>query len=232
MTWTRLFWQDLRFQWRHGFYGAYVLVSAIYIVFLRQLSGPWQELAGIAVLFSDPAGLGFFFVGGIFLLERGDSLHGALFTAPVTVRHYLLAKVGSLAVLSVAAGGAIVHWGLNITIAWLPLLLGLTLGSMLFTLLGIAAAVRCETVNQYMLVSLLFSPLFLPVAEVFGVAGGQWFWWLFPSKGMLLLLESGVKGQGVPWLAVAASCIWLVLVSYWTATWFRRFVLEDAGWAG
>ena len=230
MIWTRLLKQDLQFQWRHGFYAAYVFVSLIYILLLRQLPAGWQERAAATFLFSDPAGLGFFFVGGIFLLERSEGLHGALFTAPVTVRAYLTAKALSLSLLSILAGLAIAYFGVRQVVHWPALLFGLGSGSVFFTLLGIGTAVRCHSVNQYLLVAISFSPLYAPILQTWDVLPDHFLWYLSPGRGILALLESAVLGRIVsPW-AILSILGWLIVVVYWCEQRFRQHVLSEMGW--
>jgi fluoroquinolone transport system permease protein len=78
--------QDIRFQFRYGFYFLYAVLTVIYIAAISLLPAAWVQNAVAIVLFSDPAALGFFFMGGILLLEKGERLHDALFVSLDNIR--------------------------------------------------------------------------------------------------------------------------------------------------
>jgi len=182
---------DLLFQFRHGFYFAYLFVSIIYIMLLKLLPEHVVELSSILIVFSDPSFLGFFFIGGILLLERNQGVHAPLFVTPFQVRHYLWGKAVSLSVLSVMSSFFILFFIHGIKVNVIPLLFGIILLSFIFTFLGMFLAVRVQTVNQFLFASPLFVILlFLPV--VFFVYKEIPFWlaWL-PSYSGLIVISSG-----------------------------------------
>lgn len=39
---------DIRFQWRHGFYGVYLIVCAFYVVLLHFIPEEYQEISTVA----------------------------------------------------------------------------------------------------------------------------------------------------------------------------------------
>ena len=107
--------QDINFQFRHGFYHAYGILTIIYILLLRVLPETLVYPAVTLILFTDICALGFFFIGAIVLLEKGQSLTDSLFVTPLRLHEYLLSKLLSFMVLSfvsevliVVGGGA---WG-------------------------------------------------------------------------------------------------------------------------
>lgn len=64
---------DIKLQFKHGFYYAYLLISAVYIAVLQFLPADYREAANIALTFSDPSFLGFFFIGVLFYWRKGKT---------------------------------------------------------------------------------------------------------------------------------------------------------------
>jgi len=91
---------DIRLQFRHYFYYAYLIVSIIYVIILRAVPLDFRQTAAVLVIFTDPSTLGFFFLGGIILLERGQKTLEGLFVTPLRVFEYMLSKILSLTLLA------------------------------------------------------------------------------------------------------------------------------------
>ncbi len=81
---TNLLKQDILFQFRHGFYLAYSIISIIYIVLLKIIGDSPASILSPILIFSDPAFMGFFFIGAILFFEREQRVVDALFVTPVT----------------------------------------------------------------------------------------------------------------------------------------------------
>jgi fluoroquinolone transport system permease protein len=181
---------DVRFQFRHGFYYAYLFVSVVYIALLRLVEDGMRQKLAVLVVFSDPAMLGFFFIGGIILLEKAQGIFSTLFVTPIRIAEYVWAKVWSLTLLSLSTSFLILLATVGTDMHVLPILIGVTFTSVLATLMGIGLAVRVKTVNQFLVSSVLFVPIFFtPVMEWIG--GKSFMYYLFPGKAGLLFLEGG-----------------------------------------
>lgn len=153
---------DLRLQYRYGVHAAYGAVIALYVL-LFIAAGPLLPGWAVALLvYSDPSALGFFFLGGLMLLEKGEGVRAALAVAPVTARDYLLAKCATLTALALVAVA-----GLGLAAptppSWPLLLISVALTSICFIGLGAAIALRFRTVNAYLIGSAaLLTPVLLP----------------------------------------------------------------------
>ncbi|CDO04896.1 hypothetical protein BN988_03473 [Oceanobacillus picturae] len=101
MRFPAAFLYDIKIQFRHGLYAVYTLVSLFYIIALHQIPEQYREIAGIFITFSDPGVLGFFFIGGLVLLERNQNILDNLFITPYKVEEYIFSKALSLTVLSI-----------------------------------------------------------------------------------------------------------------------------------
>ncbi|UFJ39518.1 hypothetical protein LOK74_15825 [Brevibacillus humidisoli] len=223
---------DVRFQFRHGFYYAYAVISVIYILLLHRLSGEAKPLTASFLLFSDPGMLGFFFIGGIVLLERGQQILDPLFVTPFRISEYVTAKLASLILLALASTGVIVFGTFGTDFSALPLLIGIMLTSSLFTLIGLSVAVRVKSINQYLFTSPVYMTILcLPLLEHVGLMETPWFW-LFPTQGALILIHGAFVPLTVQeWLySVLVLLVWNTAAVVWAGrSLYRHIVLQKGG---
>jgi fluoroquinolone transport system permease protein len=222
--------RDLRLQWRQGLWLAYAFVCLAYVLVLQLFDPPLRGLLATLVVFSDPSVLGFFFIGGVMLLERSEgSLHAA-FASPLRVQEWVAAKLISLTTLGLVASFAIA----------LPLCMGcvrplfvvasVVPTSTCFMLVGIVAGTRFATVNRYLLGGgLLSAPLLLPMLAPLGVIDTPVFD-LLPAGASLELLDVGL-GRARPRVGAIAGAltvlaVWNLLLWRWACAWMRRHVVE------
>ena len=99
----QLFFYDVLFQFRHGFYLVYLLVSVIYIIILFSIPESHRLMVTNALVFSDTSILGLTFVGAILLLEKQHGTLPSLFVTPLRLHEYLAAKMLSLTLIAVPA---------------------------------------------------------------------------------------------------------------------------------
>lgn len=230
MRLLRLFGCDLRYQFKYGFYFLYAAMTAVYIGILSLLPADWRQMGAALIILTDPATLGFMFIGGILLLEKGEGLHAYLSVLPTGVGEYIAAKVLSLAVISTLAGLVIALLGLPGTVN-LPLLCAsLLLGSATCTLAGLAVGALAHSVNHYLVISMPIELLLMapPLLVVFGITHPLLEF--LPGTMMLRALSAAV-GLPVPYLpllAVIGLVPWLVLL-FWPAWWLFRRSLQSGG---
>jgi len=206
--------QDIRFQFKYGFYFLYLFMTTLYIAVLALLPAAWRAPAASLIILTDPAMLGFFFIGGIWLLEQGEGVHGALAITPLSVGEYLAAKAVSLALVSCLAGLAIAAAAMGPSLRLLALAAGLMIGAAACTVVGLYVATFARSVNHYLLLSLpaeaaLMSP---PLLRFFGVDHPLLAFW--PGSLLLDAIRQGL-GQTAfriwPWLGLAG---WLALLAW------------------
>lgn len=185
---------NIRLQFRHGFYYAYIVVCAVYVVLLRLLPEDLRELLTPVFIFTDPAMLGIFFVGGIVLLEQNDNTLQSLFVTPLRRSEYCLAKVFSLALLALSTSVLLaVASRAGIAFNLLPLILGVLLTSSLVTLAGLAVVSRSETVIGYIFVATpILVVMVLPLLDYFAVAESSWFY-VVPTHASIKLIAAAFE---------------------------------------
>ncbi len=199
---------DVRYQWRYGFYFIYAFLVVGFIALVRLLPEAWRQTALVAVLLSDPALLGFFFIGGILQLERGEGLLDALFLSPLRPWEYLTSKVASLGLLSTLAG-CLIALGSGVPgIRFGRLLPALFLGSACFTLIGVSISVNLRSMNAFLSIDGLWEGLLLvpPLLLLFGISFPPLE--IFPGSVVLRLVQQSAGGPASAW-AVIGLAGWL-----------------------
>lgn len=212
MRTVRIFLCDVRYQFKYGFYFLYAVITAVYIGILLLLPETIIRQAAALIIMSDPAALGFFFVGGMILLERGEGLHGYYAVLPSATREYVIAKALSLSFISTLVGIAVASFVLGPGVNYMILTAGLLAGSALFTLLGVIIGTLARSVNHYFVLGVpvgvvLMSPAFL---TVFGIS--NLLVEILPATLLLRLLYNalGLETPYPAWVSLAGLIIWLV----------------------
>lgn len=223
---------DIRFQFRHGFYYAYLFVSLVYIVLLRFVPRNILPQVTTLLVFSDPGIMGFFFVGGIVLLERGQNVLDNLFVTPLQVEEYLFAKALSLAFLALSTSFAIVIFTFGLAFNPFPLLLGIAFTSFISTLAGVTLAVRAPSLNSFLFTSPLFlAPFTSPLVDYVGVLPSPFFY-LLPGKASLVLLEAAFLRGSLPEmvLSMATLLVWTIAAYFWAkGAFYQSIILRTGG---
>ncbi len=201
---------DMLFQFRQGFYFAYAFVTLFYVILLKVIPESIAEAIFPFILFTDISVLGFFFIGGVLLLEKGQNSLDALFVTPLRVSEYLISKVISLSILSTIAT-VILFLVISGDIAFLPTLLLLVWANMfLYTLLGIGIASKVKSVNHYFIFGVPVGMiLFLPLLTYFNFIDFAPLY-LLPTEPTLEMLTGNFSVQSVVILIVWMIISWFV----------------------
>jgi fluoroquinolone transport system permease protein len=243
---------DLIFQWRHGFYAVYGVFCAIYIGALLPVPAGLRSRILPILVFTDPSVVGYFFIGGIMLLERDQGIFASLFVTPYTPEEYIVSKVISFLLLSLATS-FIIAVPLSVAVTTVPeiavsltlkpglLAAAVLLTSPLFTLIGIIVGSRMRVLNGYLLLSIvLMPPLFAPLLEMLGLLPGsgetEAIWrtllWIIPTKSSLTLFRAAF-GEPAPVGELLFSVGYLTactgLAAWGARRWFGRYVVSRLG---
>ncbi len=199
---------DVRFQFKQGFYLVYIILTLFYMILLGKLPTEWKSIVVPLVLYSDPAMVGFFFIGALVMLEKVQGVTQYVVVTPLRSVEYLLAKALSLTVLALAATFLITITVYDQPLNWFLLIVGVTLTSFFFVLYGFAVAAACTTMNQYFIRMIPF--LLLIVLPCFSMIGFPYSWVfnIFPSVAGLKLVYGAFNGIGTA--AIAGFVFYLV----------------------
>jgi fluoroquinolone transport system permease protein len=209
---------DARLQLRYGIFAAYAVVVAIYVGVLLSAGPRLPQWAPAFIIFTDPAALGFFFLGGLMMLERSEGVRTALATTPLSLRDYLASKALTLTALALLACIALylAHGTGNAAL----LLCTVALTSFQYIGIGVPIALRFKTVSGYLMGSTGFltpviAPAFLALLDPFP------FWLvLIPSVSQfrLMLVATGAAASPSDQIAIMlAICVVTAIGALWIA---------------
>lgn len=208
--------QDIKYQVRYGFYLIYLVVAIIYISVLRALPTTLLKPSLIFIVFSDPAALGFFFIGGIVLLEREERLQQYHSILPISRHAYIVSKVVSLSFIATIAAILIGFFALFSNINYLLLGVGTFLGALVFTLLGFIVATFSDSLNQYFMQGLPIG-IILIAPGLFILFGKTHFLIeVLPAALLIKLLRSGIDNMenNLVVLRILGLLIWGIIAYF------------------
>ncbi len=196
---------DIRFQFKYGFYFLYTVFIILYIAIIYMLPDRWREQAAIIMIFTDPAAMGLYFMGAIILFEKSERVLNSIAISPVKPYEYVISKLTSIAIISTAAA-LLIGLGGRVMSNYIYFILGVFLGSCLFSSIGIILAVNIKTLNQFIVAT-------IPAEIIISLPAIAW---LFGFKPQWLILHPGV---GIIELCCSGEHAFLGMVAllFWTA---------------
>ena len=222
---------DLRLQFRHGFYYAYLIVCIVYIAVIRSLPIEIRQQALAVTLLTDPAILGFLFLGGIILLEKGQKTLEGIFITPIRMGEYIWSKVISLTVLALLSSFLITVASVGFSFNPFWLFLGIGLTSVLFIFLGFTLVSYTKTINGYLLSSpIYFVVATMPLLDYFKVQESPLFC-IIPTQSTLTLIDAAFvpKPAGELVLSVVLLVVFNYLAYLWASKWFFKYIVLRTG---
>jgi len=222
---------DIFLQVKYGFYLVYAIITLVYIILLRQLPDKILKTVLPVIIFSDPGVLGFYFISGLVLLEKGEGVLEFLIATPLRTKEYLMSKMISLTVISLTTSLIIVIFAYGLEINFPVFITGIILTSFFFILIGFIAVSKFPTINQYMLSSIIYTTILcLPFLDYFGLYKSKLFY-IFPTQASLLLI-SGAFTELKLW-QLAYGVLYLILAIYlfyrWAYASFTKFIILKEG---
>lgn len=223
---------DLKFQYRHGFYWAYLIVLAVYIAVLVNLPpGEIKIKAAIFILFSDTAVVGIFFIGALILLEKGQNILESLFVTPLKLSEYLISKYFSLTLLALVASLAIVITVTGTLANFVIFTIGILFISISFISFGIAIAANSKTVNDYFYKITIYTfILFIPLLDFFELYHSPYIF-IIPTQAVFIIFKAVFYPVNLNELVYATLMLLTTsLISYlWAVRRFNRFIILKIG---
>ena len=225
---------DIRLQWRHGFYGVYIGLTAMYIIALRLMPDMIRDKVFTLTLFSDPAMIGFYFVGGSVLLERDQRTIESLFVTPVRTSEYLISKVMSLTLIALLSSTLIAVGVYGIRFHGISLLIAVSMTSITFTLFGLTLVSFARSLNHYFLLSAAYMIIFvLPFMSWFGVLP-FWIATPFPTTPSLVLLDwiRSKQSTGLVLYGILGMLVYTAIAWKWASSWIESKLVYKTGRIG
>jgi fluoroquinolone transport system permease protein len=181
---------DIRFQYKYGFYFIYLIFSVLYISLLFVFPESWMEKAALVMIFTDPAAMGLYFMGAIVLFEKSERVLDSIAISPVKPYEYVVAKLCSIGLISVAVA-LIIGLAGGVVSNPFSFISGVFLCSCLFSAVGLMVACRISTLNQFVLATVP-AEILISVPAIAWLFGFQENWLLFhPGVCMIELCTGG-----------------------------------------
>jgi fluoroquinolone transport system permease protein len=222
---------DVRLQWRNGFYYAAIVIVVTFLLIFSQV--PVNNLAWLLpfMLTSNLIVGTFYFMGGLVLLEKDEGSLEARVTTPLRPAEYLAAKTGTLAGLALLESSLIVIVTYGVQVNWLALLAGVAGTAVFLCLFGFIVVARYDSVNEYLLPSVLYvMALCIPIAAYL-VSWDHWLLYLHPMQASMTLLTGA--WQPLTWQQIVYglgySALWIAGFSHLSLRAFHRFVITKPG---
>lgn len=175
-----------------------VVVTALYAGLFYALNENWESFPKIVLLcvFSDPAVLGYMFLGALILFEKTDNNLAALAVSPLRPAQYLWSKNLVLTLVALVFSYALmfVAYGWNFNYGYFGL--GIVLASLFFTFVGFISVSFFDTFNKYILGAVFFIMVMnLALLNFLELTDDWLIFYLLPSQGVLILLEASVEAM-------------------------------------
>ena len=224
---------DLLMQFRYGFYYAAAFTALVWIALLSALPAPVLDVAVPFMIFADLAVVGYYFIAGTVLFEKGEATLFALVSTPLRFGEYLASKLVTLTALAVVMSlvVVIVSYGFEFDAALL--MLGVILTSLIALLLGFIFVSPFEAISSYVVPSAIPHLIMaVPLIHFFGIWESPVFY-LFPTQGSLFLLGGAfgtVSLTGWQLLyAVLYQVFWVIGLSLLARRAFERYIVARKG---
>lgn len=179
---------DLLLQRRYGFYYAAAASALLWILILLAIPQRFLDLAVPFIVFADLGIVGFYFIAGQVLFEKGEKTLSALVSTPLRFSEYLGSKLATLTALAVVVSMVLILVVYGPGFDLLLVLAGVAITSVLVLLVGFISVAPYDSISRYLVPSqLYFVVLYAPLAYYFGLWQSPVFY-LLPTQGPLLML--------------------------------------------
>lgn len=224
---------DLLLQKRYGFYYAGAFVTVVWVALLLPLPDQLLGLAVPLIVFADLAVVGFFFIAGMVLFEKGEETLFALISTPLRFREYLASKLLTLTALALVISLVVAVAGYGFVFNPALFLAGVILASLISALVGFITVAPFDSISSYLVPSsLLLTLLGLPVFYFLGLWQNPIFY-LLPTQGALLLLgDAFAPNPPSVWRIVYAltyGILWIAGLSLLAHRAFGHYIVTRKG---
>ncbi|CAN5624006.1 multidrug ABC transporter permease [soil metagenome] len=221
---------DLRLQVRYGFYYAAAFVTLLWIALLYPLPPSVRQLATPLVVFAELAVIGYYFIAGMVLFEKGERTLSAIVTTPLRFEEYLGSKLATLTMMAIAASLILVLAAYGTGFDAALLVLGVILTSVISMLAGFISVLPFDQITRYLIPSQLpLTLISVPLIPFLDIWHNPIFY-LFPTHGPLLLLGSAFDTNPLTtWqllYAVIYGLLWVFVLAFVARKMFIRYVVS------
>ena len=211
------FLNDVRLQWRNGFYTVTGIVIVLFALLSTQVKSiDLQGLLGI-FLVGNLMVTGFYFIAGLLLLEKREGTLLAQVVSPLKSAEYLAGKFFSLFVLGFLESAVLTLLFAGLNFRLFLLVPGLLLAFSVFVFTGLIMVSYYESINAFLMPSVLIvALLMLPlISSLFHFE--HWLFYLHPLQPVMILVNAAFKpfSGGLLLFAGLAGSAWTILGAWW-----------------
>jgi fluoroquinolone transport system permease protein len=218
---------DLVIQLRYSFLYAAIISIFVWVAVLLALPEAILTKALPAVVFFDIAVVGFYFISGLVIYDKGESTLYALLISPLRFWEYLSSKLITLTILAILLAIALVGITYGFDFNILLLVLGTALMSLIVLMVGFIAVCPFGSFSSYLIPSQLYAALlYLPLIDHIGLWSSPIFY-VLPTQGALRLM-SGAFEPIQRWEIVYAllyGLLWIAILGMISSKMFKRYVI-------
>lgn len=219
---------DIRLLVKYNLLAVSIFLAVIYIIIFKIFDiGGYYPLVTV-IIFSDPAMIGFIFIGVLVLYEKSQHTLQAFSVCPVKQEHYIWSKAIALTILALPICFGIVFSAHGFSFNYFAFTISVVLSSILFALLGFVGVAHVQTFNQYIIViPLFFAPAIIPLFDLFGLWNHPLLY-LIPTHASLLLLKASfVEINLLDWIySITYLSVWLIGARYFAIKAYKKAVLQ------
>ena len=222
-----LFITELKFQWRHGFVAAAIIITVVWAGLISLLPMSLRSFWFGIVAGIDVAAIGLLFGYGLGALDKSQQIMIAIRLTAVRSYFLGLARLAALSLLPTITLMVLAFLVLT-PIKALQATPGIILCSVFFSSVGITAARRFKSINQFIIFFALSGALWaIPILYFADIVQSS-IWLLLPSGGAMALLR--LAFEPLPGLiiltAIVAQLLWIgvcfLLGEHWASTNFEH----------
>ncbi|ASS71467.1 hypothetical protein RUL31_11395 [Bacillus atrophaeus] len=218
---------DATIQLRYGFlYAAFVSIL-VWVAVIHALPDTILTRFIPAVVFFDIAVVGFYFIAGLVIYEKGESTIYALIISPLRFWEYLSSKLITLTFLAIMLALALIGLSYGFQINILLMILGTTLMSLIALMVGFITVSPFSSFSSYLIPSQLYAALlYLPLIDHIGLWSNPIFY-LLPTQGALRLMVGAFEPMGL-WEVVYAllyGAVWVIILGFLSKKAFNRYII-------
>ena len=220
---------DLKLLVKYNLLAVSIFLAAVYISIFKIFDvGDYHPLIS-AIVFSDPAMIGFIFIGVMVLYEKGQHTLQALSVCPIKFENYIWSKAIALTLLALPVCFGIVFSAFGFSFNYFAFIIAVLFSSVLFALLGFIGVARVQTFNQYIIIiPLFFIPAIIPLLDLFNL----WFhpfFYLIPTQASLLLFKASFEPISLSeWIySLCYLTSWLFGARYFALKSYKKYLLTS-----
>ena len=153
------------------------------------LPATWHQKASTIIIVSDPLLIGLVFMGALVLFEKSERVLDTLAVSPVKIYQYVMSKSISIVVIGLISSLVIALSGSQIE-SIPTFIVGITLGSLLFSFTGLAVSARVKTLNEFLIK--IVPAMILGTFPLILYAADMWHWSLdlHPCSAIINLINN------------------------------------------